>query len=240
MSFYQVSGGYIGLEYTIGSSSTWYVRFAYLSLNVPPPPSSSLTATSGSVGISGYKLIFRETMNNSFSSLAIINYFWSFSVDAWNGSYWVATGLGTSTPLWGAAIPALTTMNLPYYVCLVDSSVVNSNEWLKINFLFVWTYNSTNYPANYTAKLNVHPADTSGSAVTFPYFGADGKVSTADLTLLAKNWGRSVSWTGTFDPTDELHRADQGMYGKVGTGDLTILATNWGLKGAWTNTPPPG
>jgi parallel beta-helix repeat protein len=199
----------------------------------------------GSVGITGYKLLFNETLGNPFNSMANIDYYWNFSVQKWNGTQWLASGTSaSSTPVTGYSLLALTTVNLPYYTFLLPRSgpnAVREGDWLKVSYTFNWTYNSTNYSTNYVEKLHVHPADTSGNAtVAPPYFGADGKVSTSDLTLLAKYWGKSIAWTGTFNPTDDLHRADTGMYGKVSTGDLTILATNWGSKGTWNNTPPPG
>ena len=233
MSFSQVYGGYVGLEYTVGDASPWQVKFAYLSLG------THVKAVGGRVGITGYKLLFQETMGNFFGSQAMVTYSWSFSAQAWNGSQWFATGLDAGTSSCGSVLPALATVDLPIYVCLLDPSAVTWNEWLKIEFQFLWTYNGTSYSASYVAKLNVHPADMAGSSsVAFPYFGADGRVSTADLTLLARNWGTSVRWTGAFDPTDEMHLADAGMFGRVSIGDLTMLAVEEGS--AWTNTPPPG
>jgi hypothetical protein len=198
----------------------------------------------GQAGITGYKLMFKETVDNPFTTPGAIDYYWTYSVQKWSGVQWVATSIiGTSTLVTGYSIPALTTMDLPYSVCVLPMSgpnAVNSGDWLKISFTFSWTYSGTGYSVSYSTKLNVHPADTSGATVAPPYFGADGKVSTGDLTLLARYWGRTVAWTGTFDPTDELHRADTGKYGKVSTGDLTTLAKYWGTKGTWNNNPPPG
>jgi hypothetical protein len=193
-------------------------------------------AMNGSVGISGYKLVFKETMDNLLESQAIINYFWSFSVETWNGTQWVPSGMGSGTPVWGDVIPALTTMSLPYYVYTLDPSSVQWNEWLKLNFEFVWTYNGTNYSTNYTAELNVHPGDIAGAAsVTFPYFGADGKCNLLDVTPIALNWLRTIP-AGT-DPTSTLARADINGDGVVNLLDVTYISLNW-LK-AWTNTPPP-
>jgi hypothetical protein len=202
---------------------------------------SGVSLVAGTVGITGYKLLFKETMNNSLSSPVTINYHWNFSADKWNGTQWVAAAIsGSSAPVLGYTLPANSTVNLPFYVYLLSTSTVTFGEWLRITYSFNFTHAGISYSADYASKSNVHPADTSGAAVAPPYFGADGKVSTADLTLLARYWGRSVLWTGIFDPTDSLHIADTGMYGKVSTGDLTILAKYWGLKGVWSSTPPPG
>jgi hypothetical protein len=216
--------------------SKWVVKLEIL-------PVSPLLAAASS-GIAGYKLLFNETMTNPFSTAAVINYNWNFTMQKWNGTQWVTSSLnGSSTPVTGYSIPANATVELPYSVCLLPMSgpnAVSNGDWLKVSYVFHWTYSGTGYSVSYSVKLNVHPGDTSGATVAPPYFGADGKVSTGDLTLLARNWGKSVTWTGTIDPTDELHRADTGMYGKVSTGDLTILARYWGARGVWNNTPPPG
>jgi hypothetical protein len=192
----------------------------------------------GSVGITGYKLVFEQIVNNSFSSPATIDYYWSFNTDMWNGTQWVASAVnGSSTPVTGYAIPASTTVNLPYYVYVLPMSSVAWNEWLKISFTFHWTYNDANYSIGYMAKLNVHPGDIAGAAsVTFPYLGADGAVTGKDLHILAMYWLHSVP-SGT-DPTSDFARADINGDGIVNGLDLHVLALSW-LK-SWTNTPPPG
>lgn len=194
------------------------------------------------LGITGYKLVFEETLENTFASSQTVDYYWSFSVDKWDGTQWIASGISDSNaPVTEYSISAQTTVNLPYFVYLLpsppDQIAVAWGEWLRVHYTFHWTYGGTNYVASDEVRLNVHPGDTAGApTVTFAYLGADCKVSTADLTLLASHWGQVVPWEGYFDPTDALHRADTGMYGKVSTGDLTILSTEWG--NAWTNTPP--
>jgi hypothetical protein len=90
--------------------------------------------------------------------------------------------------------------------------------------------------AHSAAKADVAGAIPANSKE--PYFGSDYKVSTADLTILASNWGKTVSWTGLINPTDALHRADFVGAGKVSTSDLTALAQGWGSRGSWTDTPP--
>jgi hypothetical protein len=189
------------------------------------------------VGITGYKLVFKGTYGNFFSSNATIDYYWSFSADEWNGTQWVVTGIsGSSAPVVGYVVPALTTTNLPYYVCVLNPSTVNWDEWLRIDYTFYWTYDGINYSTVYTAELNVHPGDIAGAAsVTFPYLGADGAVTGKDLHILAMYWLHSVP-SGT-DPTSDFARADINGDGIVNGLDLHILALSW-LK-SWTNTPPP-
>jgi hypothetical protein len=222
--------------YPYGQGRVYY-QAAFVSLD---PPSQTVSALGGVVGINGYKLMFYEDMYNSLYAQTIINYSWSFNADKLDGTQWITSGISSSSTLvTDYSIPAHTTMHLPYYVYLLSSSAVKWGDWLKVSYTFHWTCNSTNYSTSYVAKLNVHPGDTAGGAtVAFPYLGADGKVSTAGLTLLASNWGKSVAWTGTFNPTDGLHRADTAMCGKVGIADLTILARYWGKT--WSNTPPLG
>jgi hypothetical protein len=190
------------------------------------------------VGITGYKLVFNGTFGNFLSSNATIDYYWSFSAEKWNGTGWVAVGIsGSSTPVTGYVIPALTTMHLPYWVCVLNSSNEQWGDWLKINFTFHWTYGSNNYSTGYTAKLNVHPGDIAGaSSVVFPYLGSDGSANGLDLSVLATSWLQPVP--AGIDPTSGLARADINGDGVVNGLDLAILAGCW-LQ-TWTNTPPPG
>jgi outer membrane protein assembly factor BamB/LysM repeat protein len=195
---------------------------------------------SSAVGISGYKLVFKETLTNSFSSQETINYYWSFCVDKWNGVQWVATGMnGSSIHFTGYAILALTTEDLPYYVYLLNSCTMKFGDWLKVYYTFNWNYSGTGYSIACVTKLNVHPADIAGAIVTFPYLGSDGRVNLSDLVLIALNWQKSgILWTGNFDATDSAHRADINGNGTVNLKDLTVLDLNW-MK-TWTSTPPPG
>jgi hypothetical protein len=201
---------------------------------------SGIRATSGVVGITGYKLVFEETLNNTLTVPATVDYYWSFSVDRWNGTQWVATAIsGSSTPA-SYTINALTTVDLPYYVYRLNMSGPNAvawNEWLNVSFTFHSTYSSTTYSNRYTAELNVHPADITGAAsVAFPYLGADGVVNIKDAALVGAYWGLSVP-SGT-DPTSDLARADIGDYGVVNIKDAAIAGAEWG--NTWTNTPPTG
>jgi len=195
-------------------------------------------AQAGEVGITGYKLLFEETMNNSLSSQETISYYWNFTADKWNGTQWVATGISGSSALAGSTIGALTTVDLPYYVYHLNSSGPNAvawNEWLEVSFTFHWTYGGTGYSTAYTEELNVHPADVTGAAsVTFPYLGAVGSATGLDLHLLGLYWLQSVP-SGT-NPTSALARADIGDFGSVSGEDLHILAQFWLLS--WKNTPP--
>ena len=198
-------------------------------------------STAGVVGITGYKLLFKETMGNPLCLSATIDYHWNFSCEKWNGVAWVASGIsGSSTPVTGYSIPALPTVDLPYDVYVLPTTGPNAvawNDWLRINFTFHWTYNSNSYSTAYSAKLHVHPADIAGTApVAFPYLGADLAVGTKDLNVLGVQWGKTVP-PGT-DPTSNLARADMNGDGAIGTKDLNILGTQWGKT--WTNTPPPG
>jgi hypothetical protein len=192
--------------------------------------------TEGVVGITGYKLVFAETFNNFFSSNATIDYYWSFSIDEWNGTQWVAAAIGgSSTTVVGYVILGSTTVNLPY-VYLLNQSSVKWGEWLKVSYTFNWTYNGTNYSTDYTAKLNVHPGDIAGAAVVFPYLGADGVCNLLDVTPIALNWLKKVP-TGT-DPTSPLAIADINGDGVVNILDVMAIALHWLQR--WTNTPPPG
>jgi hypothetical protein len=200
--------------------------------------SPSVTPQEGIIGITGYKLIFTETMNNSLSSPASIDYYWTFHIDKWNGTQWVATAINVSAgSVLGYSVAALTTVNLPYYVDLLNSSGLNAvawGDWLRVSFTFQWALNGTSYSANYMAKLNVHPADIADATVAFPYLGADGSCGADDFHVLATYWLNKVP-SGT-DPTSDLARADIGGYGSVGPKDFHMMAEDWLLS--WTNTPP--
>jgi outer membrane protein assembly factor BamB len=189
----------------------------------------------GTVGISGHKLVFKETMNNSLGSQVNVGYYWSFNVDKWNGTRWIATALaGTSTLVKSYTMPALTRKDLPYYVW--NSSTLAFGDWFRVRYTFHWNYSGTTYSINCVTKLHVHPGDIAGATVTWPYFGSDRKVTIEDVNPVAYNWGKSVSWTGTFDPTDQLHRASITMGTRIGILDVNPIAYNWGKT--WTNTPP--
>jgi outer membrane protein assembly factor BamB len=194
----------------------------------------------GLIGITGYKLVFEQIVNNSFSSPTTINYYWSFNADKWNGTQWIAGGISGSTVLVsGYLIPANKTVDLPYNVYVLNLSAVNWGEWLKISYTFYWTYNSINYSVVYMAKLNVHSGDIAGAAtVAFPYLGADGKVDLLDLTTVTGNWLKSWTAATAPDPTSAEARADINGANKVDLLDLTLVTGNW-LR-TWTNTPPPG
>jgi hypothetical protein len=204
-------------------------------------PGAPLSAFSleGLVGITGYKLIFSETIDNSVSSPATIDYYWNLSMGRWNGAQWVASGIsGSITLVVGYFIPALTTADLPWCVYLLPMSGSNAvvwDDWLMVNFTFHYTYYGINYYDNYTAELNVHPGDIGGAPVTFPYLGADGAANAKDLGIMATYWQQIIP-PGN-NPTSALAIADIGGYVVVNAKDLGILATDW--QNAWTNTPPP-
>jgi outer membrane protein assembly factor BamB len=197
---------------------------------------------SGSVGISGYKLVFEETISNPLGSPVTVNYYWSFNMDKWDGTQWISTGIGGNYPPTPATINIIT-KNLTYYVYTLTRCNVKWGDWLRIRYTFHWAYNSHTYQIDYVTKLNVHPGDIAGvkdpmtAPVTLPYFGADGRVNLGDLFLVAFNWQKTVSWTGKIDPTDALHRADINGSGKIDICDL--MAVSFKLKELpWTNTPP--
>ena len=196
-----------------------------------------VTSVEGLVGTTGYKLVFKETMSNTLGSPALIDYYWSFSVDKWDGTQWVASGIsGSSAPVVGYVIPGLTAVDLPYYVYLLDSSTVKWGDWLKISFTFHWTYGSTDYSTDYMAKLHVHPGDIYGAtSIIFPYPGADGFCNFKDFTPIQLNWLKAVS-PGT-DPASMLARADINGDGIVNLLDINPIAFKW--QKTWTNTPPP-
>ena len=112
---------------------------------------------------------------------------------------------------------------MPYGVYVLNSSTVKWGDWLRISFTFHWTYNGTVFLTNFAGELNVHPADIAGLTVSFPYLGADGLVNIKDLTTVTGHWTALVPWTGTFDPTDPLHRADVNGDDLVNIKDLTIV-----------------
>jgi len=194
----------------------------------------------GGVGITGYKLVFNEVVANSLGYSATIDYYWSFSIDKWNGAQWVASGIsGSSTLVTNYPIPAQPTFNLPYYVYVLPSSgpnVVVWGDWLRIAYTFHWVYDFTSYSTDYTTKLHVHPSDIAGVAsITFPYLGADNVCNIKDTTPISLNWQQPVP--GGTDPTSSLARADINGNGIVNISDVTPISLNWQI--AWTNTPPP-
>jgi hypothetical protein len=250
-SVYSKIGGAASRSYSFVTSVSTTIGVWHFELNVTDATgavvtsnaatvtvSSGVTATSGVVGITGYKLLFKETMNNTLSVPVAINYYWNFSVEKWNGAQWVASGMsGSTAPIVGYAIPALTTVNPPYYVYLLNSSTVGWNTWLWINYTFHWTYSGASYSNSCTAELNAHPGNVAGASVSFPYLGAGGKVGPLDLMAVAYNWNKKVSWTGNINPLDEVHIASITMGNKVGPADLMAVAFHWSQK--WTSTPPP-
>jgi hypothetical protein len=222
----------VGLEGLVTDSIYW-VKFITKMEIIPASP--TLTPLEGIVGITGYKLLFKETMNNSLSSPVNIDYYWTFHADKWNGTQWIVTGIsGSTASVLGYFIAALATVDLPYSVYILSPSVVMWGDWLRISFTFHWTYSGTSYLANYMTKLNVHPADIAGGTSTVPYFGADGSVGPPDLGVIAPNWKKSVP-AGT-DPTINLAKADVNGDCSISPADLGIISARW--KQTWTNTPP--
>jgi outer membrane protein assembly factor BamB len=192
----------------------------------------------GVVGMTGYKLVFEETLNNSLSSSETVSYYWSFTADKWNGTRWVTAIItGSSTLVTGYVIQALTQKSLPYYVYRLNSSTVKFGDWLRVYYTFNWNYSGAAYSITCVAKLNVHPGDIAGATlITFPYIGADGDVNLKDVIPISLNWQKTVP-SGT-DPTSLLARADITGQGIVNINDVTPIALSW-LR-TWTNTPPPG
>jgi hypothetical protein len=235
--------GHVGAEDEIFFTLQWLKTWSF---GTPPtPPSYYLTpiynlvpplTTAGVVGITGYKLAFEEAMTNSLDSSATIDYYWSFSVDKWNGTRWISTGIsGSSTSVTGYTLPALTTVDLPYYVYVLNSSSAKWGDWLAVIFTFHWTYGGSSYSTSYTAELNVHPGDIAGATpITFPYLGADNVCNLLDVTPISLNWLAKVP-PGT-DPTSTLARADINGDGVVNLLDVTIISLNWLAK--WTIAPP--
>jgi len=198
-------------------------------------PDCSATAQ---VGITGYKLVFKAQVQNLLNSPITIDYLWIFNIDKWNGMQWVATAIsGSSTLATGYSIPALSTVDLPYYVYILPMTGPNTvmwGNWLRISYTFYWTCMAADYAVDYAAKLHVHPPDIAGTANTAPYYGADGTVGPPDLGLISPNWKKTVS-PGT-DPTSNLAKADIDGDNYVGPSDLGKLSARW--KQTWANTPP--
>jgi len=199
-------------------------------------PWSPVMSIEGSVGISGYKLVFRESVRNFLDSQVTISYYWTLNVDKWNGAQWVACGINGSTATTVSyVIPALTQIDLPYCVYLLDFSAVKWDDWLRINFEFHWTYNSASYLTEYLAELHTHPGDSSGTTpITLPYLGADNVCNIKDVTPISLNWQEPAP-SGT-DPTSTLARADINGDGIVNIKDVTPISLNW--QRIWANTPP--
>jgi hypothetical protein len=215
------------------TDSIYWVKFVTKTEIIPASP--MVTPLDGIIGITGYKLIFEETMNNSLSSPASIDYSWTFHVDKWNGTQWVATAISGSTgSVLGYSVAALATVDLPYDVYALSPSTLKWSDWLRISFTFHWTYGGTGYSANYVGKLNVHPGDISGDeAITFPYPGADGIANILDIGPIAANW--LANSTGA-NPLSDLGRADVNGDCVVSILDVGPIAANW--LATWTNTPP--
>ena len=193
----------------------------------------------GTVGITGYKLLFKETMNNTLGSPIPIDYYWNFSIDKWNGTAWIAAGIdGSSALATDFTIPANAAVDLPYHVYLLPSSGPNEvkwGDWLRINYTFHWTYIGTNYSTEHVAKLHVHPPDIAGaSTVAFPYLRADNIVNVKDTTPISLNWQKIVE--PSTDPASALARADINGDGVVNIKDVTPISLNW--QKTWTDTPP--
>jgi parallel beta-helix repeat protein len=234
------SGPYQNITGSDGIGDTPYVinannpdRYPFMNPLLPVMPIEC------SVGITGYKLLFNETIVNSLSSQVTIDYYWSFSVEKWSGTQWISAGISGSTPsVVGLPVPTLTAVDLPYSVYLLSSSAVGWGDWLRISYTFHWTYSGTSYSIDYSTKLHVHPGDIAGAAaITPPYFGADQHVGIDDVNPVAWYWGKTVSWTGTIDPTDTLHIASISGENRIGVDDINPIAYNWGKT--WTNTTPP-
>lgn len=224
----------------------------YCQLNMGLPPTyhafirgavatygTTVVSVAGVVGISGYKLVFKETLGNPLCSNATVSYYWNFTMDKWNGTAWIASGISGSSTLFGYSIPTLTTVDLPYYVYVLPQSGPNRVawcNWLRINFTFHWTYGSTTLFITYTTKVHVHPGDITGASVTFPYLGAEGVCDISDAALVGSNWHKTVA-PGT-DPTSTRARADINWDGIIDISDAAVIGVNW--HKTWTNTPPLG
>jgi hypothetical protein len=209
--------------------------FGITALN--PEAATGVTPTAGMAGITGYKLAFKETVCTPFSLSATIDYYWSFSVEKWSGTQWVASGIGGSTAsVTGYSIAALSTVDLPCSAYVVSPSSVAWGDWLRVSFTFHWTYSGTDYSVDYVVKLHVHPGDIAGAALVFPYLGADGIINLLDLNHISFNWNKPVSWTGTFNPLDSPHLGDINGDGIINLLDLNNISLKWGRT--WTNAPP--
>jgi hypothetical protein len=80
------------------------------------------------------------------------------------------------------------------------------------------------------ATINVAEpkGDITGGTLANPYQGAQGKVNLVSLSLITGNWLKSgISWTGSFNPTDTLHRADINAQGKINLVSLSFVTGEW-------------
>lgn len=197
--------------------------------------SPDVSAVGSVMGITGYKLVFNETVSNSLVVPTTFDYYWSFSADKWDGTQWVASGIsGSTAPVMGYSIPALATVDLPYTVYALSPTAVAWGDWLRISYTYHWTYAGLNYSTSYTTKLHVHPGDIAGAVVSFPYFGADGICDISDAAPIGVNWQKLVPPSA--DPTSLLARSDITGDGIVDISDAAIVGVNW--QKTWTNNPP--
>lgn len=186
------------------------------------PAGGSPQPVASEVDIYGYALMFQETMMNMLDSQVAIDYYWSFTVDKWNGASWVSTTIsGSSSPVAGYVISALATVNLPLYSYILPASGSNALkwcDWLRISFTFHWTYSGSNYSVDYVAKVHVHPGDVNG----------DGVCDISDGAQIGLWWFKSV-------PPAPI-RVDINGDKIVDISDAVFVGINW--QKSWTNTPP--
>jgi len=84
--------------------------------------------------------------------------------------------------------------------------------------------------ANYAGAI-------AGTPATEPYFGGNShRIGISDVNPIAFNWGKSVTWTGLINPTDQLHVASTSGGSRIGISDVNPVAFNWGKTA--TDTPP--
>lgn len=87
------------------------------------------------------------------------------------------------------------------------------------------------------------PGDVNGGTAAAPYYGCQGLVNLRSLSLITGNWQAHVSWTGSFNPTDTLHRADINAQGKINLVSLSFITGEWlhtwNLNTAKPPTTPP-
>jgi hypothetical protein len=131
-----------------------------------------------------------------------------------------------------------------------QSGVAESGSWLPgvgavenwdSNERTPWTaaplyYSSYPYEVFSSAAL---AGDMNGAtALVSPYPGSQGVVNLKSITPIALNWLAHVPWTGIYDPTDTLHRADVLGLGVVNLRAVTPIALHWLQHWSLTSTPP--
>lgn len=204
MSFYQVSGDSIGLEYTVGSSSPWQVKFAYLTLQ-PALHDVAVTTVAPSKTIvgKGYSTNVSVTIANLGESTE------NFNVS----SYANSTVVGTEEVTGLASNDSLQL-----------SFVLNTTYFAYGNYLisaYAWPVTNETDTTNNNCTGGWIIVSLVGD-LTGPNGVPDGIVDIRDVHYVAALYG-----TTTFSPNWNPN-ADINNDGKVDIRDVHMVAVNYG------------